>query len=522
MNSTKVMFMYATLSVWTMLFFSLGCGEASDNSRADATTDGDADTDTDADTDSDADTDGDGDGDTDTDTDTDGDADADADADTDADSDSDTDTDSDVVIHGDYEVFEGGYWTSGPMHGYAWTAAVIEGSTVSPADYSELAAGGAFCASGVVAPEPDYKGVGMVGLNVNQEEGEDTPINTFVPTSEGLYVNVSNPGGSTLRVQIQGPEGETNADQRWCAPISQLGGETISWSTFNTACWNNSGAEYAMEEITAVIVLVPGSNSAEVPFEFCIHEVALDDEGGTQDTDDPTQITYGGFGTLSGTEAVDNVTRNGDYYAVQSNVWGGDGVQTISYQGPTFVVTQQTGDNSFSGAPVSYPSSFIGSCYGRDPQGDNLPIANSAISSVMTGWTWADDGVSGVYNASYDVWFSETAAGDSGAPSAGYLMVWLYDPDTKQPRGDVIDYGATIAGISGTWDVWTDGDCISYVSTTKRYSMEYDLNDFIQDATSVHTGTIANDDYLTNVFAGFEIWSGGTGLETIDFYAEVN
>ena len=36
------------------------------------------------------------------------------------------------------------------------------------------------------------------------------------------------------------------------------------------------------------------------------------------------------------------------------------------------------------------------------------------------------------------------------------------------------------------------------------------------------SGYIQNSWGLTNVFAGFEIWSGGVGLETTDFAVTVN
>ncbi len=37
-----------------------------------------------------------------------------------------------------------------------------------------------------------------------------------------------------------------------------------------------------------------------------------------------------------------------------------------------------------------------------------------------------------------------------------------------------------------------------------------------------HPGTITNAMYLTNIFSGFEIWTGGVGLETTSFCAGVN
>ncbi|MBN2802888.1 MAG: hypothetical protein JXR91_07325, partial [Deltaproteobacteria bacterium] len=68
---------------------------------------------------------------------------------------------------------------------------------------------------------------------------------------------------------------------------------------------------------------------------------------------------------------------------------------------------------------------------------------------------------------------------------------------------------------------WSDGECISYVRQQSIYSMTFDLNAFIEDAVTNRDGTITDSMYLTNVYAGFEIWSGGVGLESTDFYADV-
>jgi len=52
--------------------------------------------------------------------------------------------------------------------------------------------------------------------------------------------------------------------------------------------------------------------------------------------------------------------------------------------------------------------------------------------------------------------------------------------------------------------------------------MSFDLNLFIRDAVTNHPETITDGMYLTNIFTGFEIWSGGVGLETTSFCAAVN
>ena len=134
--------------------------------------------------------------------------------------------------------------------------------------------------------------------------------------------------------------------------------------------------------------------------------------------------------------------------------------------------------------------------------------------------------MSGAYNAAYDVWFSTSSAGDPAAstPSGGYLMVWLYKPSGNYPIGSMI--ASTSSPIAGnTWNVWYGNNasngkpCVSYVAQTKLNSLSFDLNLFIKDA--VTRGYVQNSWSLTNVFSGFEIWSGGVGLQTTDFSVTV-
>jgi hypothetical protein len=155
-----------------------------------------------------------------------------------------------------------------------------------------------------------------------------------------------------------------------------------------------------------------------------------------------------------------------------------------------------------------------------------LPRAVSSIpkGSVMTSMTWADNGATGSYNATYDVWFSTSSGGDPAAasPSGGFLMVWYHLPSGNQPIGTMIA-STTIDGKN--WNVWygtnssNQKPCVSYVAQTSINSFSYSLGDFIQDA--VTRGYVQNSWYLTNVFAGFEIWSGGVGLAVTDFSVTV-
>ena len=241
-------------------------------------------------------------------------------------------------------------------------------------------------------------------------------------------------------------------------------------------------------------------------------------------------------GTLQGRWGSLTATVAGQEYFLQVNEWGASEPQTIEYGGDTiFRITQQEAEASTNGAPTGFPCMFIGSNNGHATANSNLPKAVSELVSVPTTWTWNDvgvasDTVNNQFNATYDVWFSTTAAGDPGSPSGGYLMVWLYDP----PLGNPMSSGqapypftnVTVPGVSGTWDVFlglnNSKPVISYIRRQATYGMTFDLNAFIQDAVNNRPGSIEASWYLTNVFIGFEIWRGGVGVETTGFCAFVN
>jgi hypothetical protein len=172
----------------------------------------------------------------------------------------------------------GGFVTGSGWSGYGWTAATPKGtSTASPVDFSTCpAATTALCASGNVAAMSDYSGTGMIGLNLNQAEGSST-TGSYTPTGSGVTVNVTNSGGSAVRVQIQAPGGDTDATKRWCATLTTFGSPvTIPWSSFNTKCWDGSGTAYtAGTALQAVIILVPGGNSAAVSWNLCLNSVSF-------------------------------------------------------------------------------------------------------------------------------------------------------------------------------------------------------------------------------------------------------
>jgi hypothetical protein len=239
-----------------------------------------------------------------------------------------------------------------------------------------------------------------------------------------------------------------------------------------------------------------------------------------------TGVLNGRYGTM----LFDN-----DYYFMQVNEWNSSASQVLSYGGDyLFKMTTQMASSATNGSPTGFPSIFIGANSKHMTTGSNLPKAITALTTVPVSWTWDDagtltDDTNNSYNATYDVWFSTSSAGEPSAvgPSGGFLMVWYHKPADAQPiGGSPMKKAQTIAGVPGTWDVWIGMNgtkpCISYVSTQTLTSFAYDLNMFIQDAVKNQPNTIQSTWYLTNIFTGFEIWRGALNVASTSFCAQVN
>jgi Glycosyl hydrolase family 12 len=220
-------------------------------------------------------------------------------------------------------------------------------------------------------------------------------------------------------------------------------------------------------------------------------------------------------------------------YYLQSNWWQTFANETEVYAGLSFTVHNPQGASvpESNGAPMGFPSIFIGQYAGNSTIGSNLPKQVSTLTSVPTIYKTNNSSIgTSNHNATYDVWFTENGTPLSASqsnPGAGgaYLMVWMFKPTDRQPRGnDNGRLGQTITGVSGTWDVWVDTTnppCVSYVSATPIDGLEFDLNDFIKDAVAKAYG-LTSSMYLSIVFGGFEIWGGADGLQLTQFCATVN
>jgi hypothetical protein len=95
-----------------------------------------------------------------------------------------------------------------------------------------------------------------------------------------------------------------------------------------------------------------------------------------------------------------------------------------------------------------------------------------------------------------------------------------------------------VQGVAGTWDLWvgarggngpdSNNPVINYVAPSTVTALSFDLKLFIQDAVARSSSgrlngfTFSDQLFLTDVFAGFEIWSGGAGLKVDEFSAQIN
>ena len=412
------------------------------------------------------------------------------------------------------------------------------GSCTTAANF--CSASGGCCMSGATVVDSTYAKWGCgLGLELNASGGSSSvksaytgPVTCFDITLTG------NSGGDEVRIGFTQAANTTGK----VSPFVSLGpitgevqkkvcltdAECPDWAITAGTCSKavgTAGTPYDLQ------IQVPGGDKAG-SFNVCVTKI-VPITGGSVNTGTTTSTTTGsscssatGQGTLTTQYQRAHVTCNAKDYIVQNNAWGSSAGQTITYgPGTKFKVTTQNG-SGVSGAPASYPSIFVGDNGGGKTTDSSLPKQLSAIGTVQTAWTWAANGATGSYNAAYDVWFSTSSAGDSSSssPSGGYLMVWYYKPSGNSPIGKIVEAPVTIAGKE--WNVWygtnssNNKPCVSYVAAQSLNSFSFDLNVFIKEA--IGRGYVQNSWSLTNVFSGFEIWSGGVGLETTDFAVTVN
>lgn len=118
---------------------------------------------------------------------------------------------------------------------------------------------------------------------------------------------------------------------------------------------------------------------------------------------------------------------------------------------------------------------------------------------------------SGVYDASYGIWFDPTAR-TNGQNTGAELMVWLNHTGSVQPVGSKV---GTVSLAGGAWDVWSGNSGWNVVSYVRSSPISFPVRTFYDDM--VRRGYAQRSWYITSVQAGFEPWVGGAGLAVNNF-----
>jgi hypothetical protein len=455
-----------------------------------------------------------------------------------------------------------GYWMSSDWNltgvnwaGCVWTQVdnnvTASSTSISPQDFTtNHQPSDSYHVNGTVFN--DYNAIAAVGFNLNEAITDDSsqcahkvfdsttvlpPGVTFPSSAGGLTIDWTESTQATaFRVELLGPTGVNDATQRWCANITDITGPTfVPFSSFNTTCWMPSaGTGYSGEAVSAVAFYVPGTATKKSSFDFSINRFNI-------------AHTIGGSATLdSSSQRVKVIGSDGRQYIVQNNNFGNPtgSTQMLSYANNSFEILSSTMVGSLLLA--SFPSIYIGAngmvaAGAYETTDDNLPMQINAIASAQGAFAWSGGTGSKDFDVAYDLWFARTAvtAGTYNDAVSGDLMIWLYKPANRQPTGKLFR-SVTLAGH--TWNVWvgprgttstgtddTGRPVVSYVAQDSPVlSLTLDLKSFINDAVTNGAAdeaaastsqAFANTWYLTDIFGGFQIWTGSdaTGLQCTNF-----
>ncbi|MEY8017315.1 GH12 family glycosyl hydrolase domain-containing protein [Mycobacterium servetii] len=231
----------------------------------------------------------------------------------------------------------------------------------------------------------------------------------------------------------------------------------------------------------------------------------------------------GGGGSSGGTVISDQygtaIIENA--YIVQNNAYNiGGGQQTITVSSTGFAITALTGSAPTNGAPLSYPSVYLGGAYNNisphSPLPDQLSQIQTATSSIS--YTYPS---SGTYDASYDIWLNPTP--NTSTVNQQEIMIWFNHVGPIQPVGS--DVGtATIDGKQfAVWEGYNgQNQVVSYVADSPINSWNnMNVLGFV-DNTETWEPSVNSSWYLTSIQAGFEPWNGSVGAAVDTFSASIN
>lgn len=141
-------------------------------------------------------------------------------------------------------------------------------------DILSCSAGGAadLCFSGqVAATDSNFVPVAALGVNLNQSQAVDSPVNAIPYKVNSVTVDARNKGSGNLRIQIN--QGTTY----YCSDITGDSGPiTIYAEQFNTQCWDNSGTYWdGTGAIGVQLTLVNPNERNHWNFSVCLDSLSI-------------------------------------------------------------------------------------------------------------------------------------------------------------------------------------------------------------------------------------------------------
>jgi hypothetical protein len=220
-------------------------------------------------------------------------------------------------------------------------------------------------------------------------------------------------------------------------------------------------------------------------------------------------------------QRADQVSSGGVHVISRANAFDTSGqqlcIQPAPGDAPGFTVVSNL---RYTGLWQAYPFTGTGCAYNLCTAGTDLPRLVSALPrAANTSFSWRGASAPGYWNAAYDIWFGKTnqvSTQDNGAE----LMIWLRTP-ARYHGGQLVRIGHR-----DYWFIWWRGCnqskiCWNYLQfrTTRTVAGVRDLwlrpfLTYLEDR-----GLLRSSWYLTSVHAGFELVSGGKGLQVTWFNA---
>jgi Glycosyl hydrolase family 12 len=212
-------------------------------------------------------------------------------------------------------------------------------------------------------------------------------------------------------------------------------------------------------------------------------------------------------------------TRSGTAFAVRNDFWGTNGF-CLRNSGlrPNFKVTRSD-PNTINGRVMSFPYILRGCSWGVCTAKARLPARVSALRKPEASWR-ARTRAPGQWNASLELWFAKHRM-RTGQADGAELMIWLKTRNLPKSSLRVVRIDHTKWYLVH-WVASGQGRTWNYIQFRRVRPVKgvsgLRLWPFIKKSEQM--GWVRPADWMLNIEAGFEIWSGGKGLGTKSFWAQ--